>query len=1277
MDNIVVLIYNYFSKRRLIFFSLFGMLALAIALIATKIKFEEDISKSVPGENDHINYLLQNSKFTNKVILNIFQADSFSPARTDDLIAFADELADSLKNDNFSEYILNRNFIINDNLFNEVMQFFYENLPVFLDETDLQKIDSIITPENIDRTIEKNYQTLISPASFAFKKYILTDPLGINALALNKLKQFQIDEGYELINGYIFTKNKRNLLLFIDPANPPNETGKNALFFKKLDKLFQHLSAKHQNTIVAHYYGSAAIAVGNAEQIKKDIQLTLTVALILILISIAWFFRKISIPFISFLPAVFGGGLALAVIYLIKGSMSTIALGIGSVLLGIIVDYAIYIFSLNRLKKSIPIVLNELSISISICSLTSAAAFFSLLFVKSEVLRDLGLFAGISILGAALFALIILPHLIKQNALVKQKNITTFIDKIGAYKFESNTLLIIVFLLITLFFLIFFRHACFETDMYSMNYMSPVMKEAEDKLKEVNDITLKSVFVFAQGHNLDKALSANEKVADKLKEMAEKGIINKYTNVGSVLINDSVQQSRIKNWEKYWTLDKKEWLINALSETGIKYGFKKDAFQKFYLFLNKNFSVINTDSFELVRSLFLNDMITESDKSFTIMSLVKVSDENRHAVYAALSQKSNIVVIDRQEITSEFVKNIKTDFEKLVTLCLLFVTIVLIIAFGRIETGLIAAIPMFVSWLWTLGFMGVFGLKFNIINIIVCTFVFGLGVDYSILMMQGFLSEFKYGRKDLPSYKMSIFLSSFTTLIGVGVLLLARHPSLHSIAIVSVIGVISVVLVSYTIEPVLFYWLIRKKGMKRRLPVTLLDIFATLIALFVGIAGSIILNILLFIVYPLPFRQKAKRKFIHYCMVLFLRTTFKALPGIHKKIINTRGENFQTPSVIVANHQSHLDLPLLLMLSPKIIVLTTGWVWNNPVYALIIRYLGFYPVMEGYETVIEKLKKKVEEGYSILVFPEGTRSPDSRIQRFHKGAFLLAERLNLDITPVIIHGTGDCMNKGENHIRRGKITLKIYPRIKPDNIDFGHDYHERTKSILRFFRHEYQQLRYEIETPDYFKNKVIRNYIYKSPIVEWYVRIKLFLENNYTLYNQYVPNEANIVDVGCGYGIMTYMLMFLSEKRFLTGIDYDQEKIELANNCISRNNRISFITADILLYEFPRADVFILSDVLHYVTEEKQEMLLEKCIRNLNQGGLILIRDADKDLQKRHKGTMLTEFFSTRLGFNKTANHKLYFFPGRKIEKMAEKHKLKIEKIDTGRLTSNILYILR
>jgi S-adenosylmethionine:diacylglycerol 3-amino-3-carboxypropyl transferase len=158
--------------------------------------------------------------------------------------------------------------------------------------------------------------------------------------------------------------------------------------------------------------------------------------------------------------------------------------------------------------------------------------------------------------------------------------------------------------------------------------------------------------------------------------------------------------------------------------------------------------------------------------------------------------------------------------------------------------------------------------------------------------------------------------------------------------------------------------------------------------------------------------------------------------------------------------------------------------------------------------------------------------------------------------------------------------------------------------------------------------------------------------------------------------MMAYMLNFTSDQRIILGIDYDNDKIELASNCLSKNDRIRFIVADAVTYEYAPADVFLLSDVLHYLPEKKQEELLTRCIECLNTGGQIIIRDADKDLQKRHLGTRFTEFFSTHFGFNKAINKRLFFFSGKKIIEIADRHNMKLEIIDNSKLTSNLLYVM-
>ena len=116
--------------------------------------------------------------------------------------------------------------------------------------------------------------------------------------------------------------------------------------------------------------------------------------------------------------------------------------------------------------------------------------------------------------------------------------------------------------------------------------------------------------------------------------------------------------------------------------------------------------------------------------------------------------------------------------------------------------------------------------------------------------------------------------------------------------------------------------------------------------------------------------------------------------------------NFSKPSVVICNHQSHLDLACQLSLTPNIVFLTNQWVWNNPLYGLMIRHAEFYPVAEGIDELMPKLQSLVKRGYSIAIYPEGTRSKDCKIGRFHKGAFYVAEQLGLEIIPMYLYGPG-------------------------------------------------------------------------------------------------------------------------------------------------------------------------------------------------------------------------------------------------------------------------------
>jgi 1-acyl-sn-glycerol-3-phosphate acyltransferase len=173
--------------------------------------------------------------------------------------------------------------------------------------------------------------------------------------------------------------------------------------------------------------------------------------------------------------------------------------------------------------------------------------------------------------------------------------------------------------------------------------------------------------------------------------------------------------------------------------------------------------------------------------------------------------------------------------------------------------------------------------------------------------------------------------------------------------------------------------------------------------------------------------------------------------------------DFNKPAVYICNHQSHLDLPCQLMLTPKMVILTKDWVWNNPLYGLIVREAEFYPVSTGIEQLMPKLKSLVERGYSIALYPEGTRSENCRIGRFHKGAFAIAEQLGLDVVPMFLYGPGRILPKKTYHLRRGPIYMELGRPVTRAELNKMGDLRAQAQAMRRHYIEKYEIIANRIE----------------------------------------------------------------------------------------------------------------------------------------------------------------------------------------------------------------------
>lgn len=155
------------------------------------------------------------------------------------------------------------------------------------------------------------------------------------------------------------------------------------------------------------------------------------------------------------------------------------------------------------------------------------------------------------------------------------------------------------------------------------------------------------------------------------------------------------------------------------------------------------------------------------------------------------------------------------------------------------------------------------------------------------------------------------------------------------------------------------------------------------------------------------------------------------------------------------------------------------------------------------------------------------------------------------------------------------------------------------------------------------------------------------------------------------------MLSLLSEDREILGIDYDEDKIALAQHGWLRNEHLQFRHGNALEYPLPESDVFILNDMLHYMSYEHQRTLLLKCADRLRLQGMIIIRDGNSANTSKHRLTRFTELLSTRIfNFNRTTGE-LHFTTETQLREIAVTCGMNVEIIPNDKYTSNTIYIFR
>jgi predicted exporter/acyl carrier protein len=813
ISRFVLRLYDRMSSRRSLLFSLLLLLTAALAISALRQTYKEDISDFLPLSSRQGDAMKVYQEISGaQRIFAVFQCSDSARTEPDSITAAIDDFVALLQRDSVlpPEGVT---AVIDAEEMMRLTDFVCDNIPYFLLPEDYARMDSLLAREDyVTDRMSQNRQLLMLPGSSTTARMLCRDPLMLFSPVLSALQSNTPSLSWENYDGYIFSPDMQRAYVMMSSPFGTSETNGNGRLIDRLRRSADESERLHPSVRI-HFTGGPVIAVGNARQIRSDSILAISLSLTLILLLLLRVFRSVRHLLLMLLAISWGWLFAMGILALFHDGISLIVVGISSVILGLAVNYPLHFIAHLRHSASVRQALRETLVPLTVGNITTVGAFLTLVPLESAALRDLGLFSALLLAGTVLFTLLFLPHLVQMP---RTKGDTPLIRRLAGFSLEGRMWLLWPILLITLFLGWKSLDAGFDADISHINFMTPEQHEDMNRLHAVQSAATdgEELFVVTEDSTLDAALTRRYKLS---------AISCHLSPITRFLPSPEEQKERLALWRDFLARHREQ-LTKGLNKAAQNEGFNASSFEQFCKIVGKDFAPVPAERFApLTETVLARNVISDSVSGrHCVVDILRLKPQELETAKAQLGNASPATyVFTLDEIHTSLASRLSDSFNYIGWACAVVVFFFLWASFGHIELALISFLPMAVSWLWILGLMSLLDIQFNVVNIILATFIFGQGDDYTIFITEGCQYEYAYRRRMLSSYKQSIIVSALIMFIGIGALIFARHPALFSLAEVTVVGMSSVVLTACLLPPLVFRWITRKGDAVRLRPLSL------------------------------------------------------------------------------------------------------------------------------------------------------------------------------------------------------------------------------------------------------------------------------------------------------------------------------------------------------------------------------------------------------------------------------------------------------------------------
>ena len=774
-------------RHRKLAFVVVGLMVALSVVVITRGNFSNDISLLLPdgSESARVYRTMNRSEITNRVVISFgFDEGAFKDVR---LGAFLERTAGRLQQ---SPLVRRVEFRSPGATLLSGLAGLTEYLPQLRGEEAVDELRKSLKPTECRRVARRAFRRLMSLTGIGQGDMIRSDPYGLKTELLRDLEIFGKLSGVEFATDaeYLINPVGTAAMMVIHTTVSAADTIHSRELMDMIDHELSDLPSGVSHDIIAAHLRS----LHNENLIRSDLQLISVVSLIGFALLFFLFYRadlrSLRILLMPLLAAVMG----IALVTLLFDATLVMILGMGAVVIGLGIDYGIHVYASIAGGRSVWRV-SRIVFPLAVGTITTVAVFSVFLFSGVEGYRQLGFFAGASLLVCLVLALTVLPVLLRGSRGRELGLSGEGVGRLSQFSARHRKAVCLIWVGAIAVSLFGLGNLRIDDDVTQFDSSSGVIEEADQRFRELWQTGQRGAFVGVIAPTRQEALEKAETTGDLIEEVVPRG---QFFDPTSLCPSEVSIGANLASWKRFRQSGELDALDDEMARQAEQMGMGADFFEPFFAGIHRGIDAPPELPPKAVAPLLAN-VLQSGPEGASVLLVVPGDGDVVNGIREILRDDLDCAVISGDSFRNTISEEIMGAMTNLAMITLPLVVLMTLLFLRRVLPIAMALTPVFSSLVVTGAVLTAMGVALNVSICIAAIILAGLAVDYGVFVAH---ASWAGGRRRVLR---AITLSAATSVAGAGAVIFASHPMLHYAGVTLVIGIAVAWLASIFVVPAL------------------------------------------------------------------------------------------------------------------------------------------------------------------------------------------------------------------------------------------------------------------------------------------------------------------------------------------------------------------------------------------------------------------------------------------------------------------------------------------